>query len=158
MTQRMRELLASALVGKASSVAFGSPTPSSEPQSCNFNFNPIPPPPSPPLPGQGSNDGDHHKTANRESQNSVWGCMGLVTAGNGARGHASEFPRSEESQTTHRQGPKRGRTAVRNVDADTEQERQQPAREPPTPNPGRKGGVEGRDRRWRRIGNCLRNV
>ena len=28
-------------------------------------------------------------------------------------------------------------------------------RKPPTPNPRRKGRVQGRDRRWRRLGNCL---
>ena len=49
----------------------------------------------------------------------------------------------------------RGGTAVRTTDADTKQERQKPARGPPTPNLGRKGGVEGRDWQWRRIGNSL---
>ena len=66
--------------------------------------------------------------------------MGSVTAGNRVRGHASEFPRSKQSQTTHKQGSKRGRTAVRTADADTKQERQKTVRGPPTPNPGRKGG------------------
>ena len=84
--------------------------------------------------------------------------MGSETAGNVATGHASEFPRSKQSQTTHKQGPNRGRTAVWTADADTKQERQKTAREPPIPNTGRKGRVEGRDRRWRRIGNCLCNA
>ena len=45
--------------------------------------------------GQNSNDAGHHKTMNRESQNSGKVCMGFLTAGNGARGRASEFPRSD---------------------------------------------------------------
>ena len=79
----------------------------------------------------------------RESQNSGWRCMRSEAAGNGARGHASEFPRFKQSQTTHKQGPKRGRTAVSTVDADGKQERHKTARGPPTPNPGRKGRVGG---------------
>ena len=43
----------------------------------------------------------------------------MVTAGNGARSHASELPRSERSQTTRKQGPKRGWTAVRAAEPDT---------------------------------------
>ena len=39
-------------------------------------------------------------TSNRGSQNSGRGCMGLVMAGNGARGHASELPRSDRSWRT----------------------------------------------------------
>ena len=76
----------------------------------------------------------------------------------GARGHTSEFPRSKPSQTTHKQGPKRGSTAARTADADTKQWRQKTAGGPPTPNPGRKAGVEGRDWRWRRIGNFRCNA
>ena len=43
--------------------------------------------------------GDHNEnrtgpneTKIEERQNTGWGCMGLVTAGKGIRGHASEFP------------------------------------------------------------------
>ena len=66
--------------------------------------------------------------------------------------------RSKQSQTTHKQGPKRGCTAVRTADADTKQEREKTARGFRTPNPGRKGKVEGQDGRWRRLGNCLCNA
>ena len=63
-----------------------------------------------------------------------------MAAAHGARGHASV------SDHTHQQGPERGRTAaVRTTDADTKQEKQTTARGPPTPNPGRKRGVEGRE-------------
>ena len=79
--------------------------------------------------------------------------MGSVAAGNRARGHASEFSRPKQSQVTHKPGPKRGWTAVKTADADTKQKRQKTARGPPTPNAGRKGRVEGRDQRQRRLGN-----
>ena len=45
--------------------------------------------------------------------------MGSETAGNGASGHALRFPRSKQSQTIHKRGPKRGSTAARTADADT---------------------------------------
>ena len=63
-----------------------------------------------------------------------------------------DFFRSKQSQT------KRGRTAARTADADTKQWRQKHTRGPPTRNPGRKEGMEGRDWRWRRIENCLCNA
>ena len=46
------------------------------------------------------------------------GGMGSVLAGKGARGRASEFPRSEQSHT-RKQGPKRGATAMRTAGANT---------------------------------------
>ena len=65
--------------------------------------------------------------------------MGSETAGDGARGHASEFPWSKQSQTTHKQGPKRGSAAARTADADTKQWGQKTARGSPMAKPGRKG-------------------
>ena len=52
--------------------------------------------------GQSSNDAGHHKTTNRGSQNSGQGCMGSVTAGNGARGDTSKLLRFEQSHTTQK--------------------------------------------------------
>ena len=74
---------------------------------------------------------------------SGFGCMESGTAGNGARGHASEFPRSTQSQTIHKQGPKRGSAAARTADTDTKQWRQKTAREPPTPQERREGQRDG---------------
>ena len=66
--------------------------------------------------------------------------------------------RSPRSHTTHTQLPKRGGTAARTADVNTNQWRQKTARGPRTPNLGRKGRVEGWDWRWQRIGNCLCNA
>ena len=38
---------------------------------------------------------------NSRIQNTGWGWVGWETAGPGARGHASEFPGSKQSQTTY---------------------------------------------------------
>ena len=56
------------------------------------------------------NDKGHHKTGDKigESQTTGWDCMVLVMAGKGERGYASEFSRSEQSQTTHEIGPQEG--------------------------------------------------
>ena len=102
--------------------------------------------------GPGSHDAGHHKTTNRESQNSGrgLGCVGSKTVGEGAGGHASEFLRSKQCETTgptHKQRPTRGRTAVRTANADTKQERQKPSRGSPTPTregrEGKRGGTGG---------------
>ena len=80
------------------------------------------------------------KKTNKWGQNTGQGC-----AGAGAIVHASEFPRSTLSQTNHKKRPQRGSTAVRTADAASKLRRRDTARGPPTPKPGRKGGVEGRD-------------
>ena len=49
--------------------------------------------------GRGSNDAGHHKITNR-ARTQARGGTGSETAGNGSGDHASEFPRSEQSQTT----------------------------------------------------------
>ena len=48
-----------------------------------------------------------------------------------------------------------GNTAERTADADTKHAEQKTIREPPTPHPGRKGGVVGGEGRWRELGNSL---
>ena len=96
-----------------------------------------------------------YQPTNRGGENTGQGRMGLVTAGNGARDHTSGFPRSEQSQTTHKQGPKTGVTAMRAADANTNStDRKRPV----SPDLGRKGRVEGRVGRCRDQGNCTCNA
>ena len=104
---------------------------------------------------QDSNDTGRHQSTNSGSQNSDQGSMGSEKAGNGPRGHVSEFPRSAQSHTNHTKGPRQGRTAEGTADANTKQKEQKTASGPPTPHPGRKGGVEGGEWWWRRLKNCL---
>ena len=57
------------------------------------------------------------------------------------------------SHIHHTKSPKLGNTAERTADPDTKREEQKIGREPPTPHPGRQGGVEGEEGRWRVLGN-----
>ena len=70
--------------------------------------------------------------------------MGSVVAGNGARGHASESPRSAQIQTAYTQGPKRGVSAMRTADANPKRTDRKPLGSPQHPTQeGREGSRDG---------------
>ena len=51
---------------------------------------------------------DHDAIRSQGRQSTGKGCMGLQMAGRGERGHALEFSRAEQSQSTHEQGDRGG--------------------------------------------------
>ena len=67
-------------------------------------------------------------------------------AGKGGRDRASDFHRSTHNSTNTNNRALRGDTAVRTDDAYPKLNEQKTANGPPTPHPGRKGGVEGGER------------
>ena len=104
------------------------------------------PVPAAATPKQGTPHGDalgglvhHWSTLWVSALSQVWYTQNTSPQQVRARGHASEFPRSRQSQTTPIKKSPRGSTAARTADADTKQWRQNTAREPREE--GRVGGT-----------------